>query len=413
MEGKRIVVTGLGVVSPIGITWEVFWKALLRGQNGVGDITLFDAADFDTRFAAEVKDFIVEEFVDRKEARRMDRFTHFALAAAQMAVEDSKLDFDKENLTRIGVISGSGIGGVQTFEREYRNLLEKGPKRISPFFIPMMIPDIASGHISIRYGLKGPNFSTLSACASSSHSLGEAFKTIQRGDADIMLAGGSEALITPMGIGGFNTMKALSTRNDDPQHASRPFDLERDGFVVGEGGAIIVLEELEHAQARGAPIYAEMVGYGATADAYHITAPVPGGDGAARAMKCALDDADLQPEDVDYVNAHGTSTPFNDKTETEAIKTLFGAHAYKLAISSTKSMIGHLLGASGAVEFVATVASIYNDQIHPTINQIVPDPECDLYYTPNKAIDKVVNVAISNSFGFGGHNVCLVLQKYK
>lgn len=412
MSGKRVVVTGLGVVSPVGLTWKVFWQALLKGQSGVGEITLFDTTDFDTKFAAEVKDFTVEDFLDRKEARRMDRFTHFALVAAQMAVEDSQLEFDKEDLTRIGVIASSGIGGMQTFEREHRNLLEKGPKRISPFFIPMMIPDIAPGHISIRYGLKGANFSTVSACASSSNALGEAFRIIQRGDADAMLAGGSEAAITPMGIGGFNAMRALSTRNDDPKRASRPFDLERDGFVVGEGGAIIILEELGHAQARGAHIYAEIVGYGATADAYHITAPVPGGDGAARAMRNALNDAGLLPEDVDYINAHGTSTPFNDKTETEAVKTTFGEYAYKLAISSTKSMIGHLLGASGAMECVATVASIYHDQIHPTINQFVPDPECDLNYTPNKAIDKVVDVAISNSFGFGGHNVCLALRKY-
>jgi 3-oxoacyl-[acyl-carrier-protein] synthase II len=412
MSRRRVVVTGLGVVSPVGLTWKSFWQALLKGQNGVGDITLFDTTGFETKIAAEVRDFSVDDFVDRREARRMDRFTHFAIAAAQMAVEDSQIEFDKEDLNRIGVIASSGIGGMQTFERECRNLINKGPKRISPFFIPMMISDIAPGHISIRYGLKGPNFSTISACASSSHSLGEAFKTIQRGDADVMLAGGSEATITPMGIAGFNTMRALSTRNNDPQHASRPFDLERDGFVVGEGGAIIVLEELEHAIARGAHIYAEMVGYAATADAYHITAPVPGGGGAARAMTEALADGGLKPEEVVYVNAHGTSTQFNDKTETEAIKTTFGEYAQDLSISSTKSMIGHLLGASGAVEFVATVASISHDQIHPTINQIVPDPDCDLNYTPNKTISKVVKVAISNSFGFGGHNVCLALRKY-
>jgi len=413
MSHKRVVVTGLGVVSPIGLTWKNFWSALLEGQNGVNNITHFDTTDFDTKFAAEVKDFPVEDFVDRKEARRMDRFTHFSLAAAQMAIEDSYIELNKEDLTRIGVIASSGIGGMQTLEREHRNLLEKGPKRISPFFIPMMIPDIAPGYISIRYGLKGPNFSTVSACASSSHAIGEALKTVQRGDADIMLAGGSEATITPLCVGGFNSMKALSTRNDDPQRASRPFDLERDGFVIGEGGAIIILEERDHAKARGAQIYAEMVGYGATADAYHITAPVPGGDGAVRAMNSALNDANLQPQDVDYINAHGTSTPFNDKIETEAIKTTFGPHANNLAISSTKSMIGHLLGASGAVECVATIAAIYHDQIHPTINQIVPDPDCDLNYTPNVAVERVVNVAISNSFGFGGHNVCLALRKYK
>lgn len=413
MSQKRVVITGLGVVSPIGLTWKKFWDALVNGTSGVGPITLFDPTDFDTKFAAEVKDFMVEDFIDRKEARRMDRFTHFALAAAQLAVKDSQLNFEEEDLTRIGVISSSGIGGMRIFEREHRNLLEKGPKRISPFFIPMLIPDIAPGHISIRYGLKGPNFSIVSACASSSHSLGEAFKTIQRGTSDVMLAGGSEATVTPMGIGGFNTMRALSTRNDDPQHASRPFDLERDGFVVGEGGALIVLEELEHAKARNAHIYAEMAGYGATADAYHITAPVPGGDGAARAMKNAMADAGVLPEDVDYINAHGTSTSLNDKIETQAIKATFGDHAYKLSISSTKSMIGHLLGASGAMEFVATVAAIFHGQIHPTINQFVPDPECDLDYTPNKSIEKVVNLALSNSFGFGGHNVCLALKKYE
>ncbi|MDZ7261810.1 MAG: beta-ketoacyl-ACP synthase II [candidate division KSB1 bacterium] len=409
---RRVVVTGMGIISPIGLTINEFWHKLIEGANGVDYITHFDTEGFDTKFAAEVKGFNVTDFIDRKEARRMDTFTHYAVAASQLALEDSGLNLEKENLERIGVIVSSGIGGMDTFEREYRNLFEKGPQRISPFFIPMMIPDIAPGYISIRFGLKGPNYSTTSACASSSHAIGNAFRIIQRGDADIMVTGGSEATVTPMGVGGFNAMKALSTRNDDPWHASRPFDAERDGFVIGEGAGVLILEELGHALKRDARIYGEIAGVGYTADAYHITAPAPSGEGAARAMKLGIEDAGLTPRDVEYINAHGTSTPYNDKTETEAIKTVFGDYAYQLSISSTKSMIGHLLGASGAVELIATILTTQHDIIHPTINYFTPDPECDLNYTPNKAIRKEVRMALSNSFGFGGHNVCIAVKKF-
>lgn len=351
--------------------------------------------------------------MDRKESRRMDRFTQFALVAAEKAIEHSQIDFDNEDKDRIGVIVSSGIGGMQTFEQQSRALFERGPRRISPFFIPMMIADIAPGRISIRYGLRGPNFSTVSACASSSHAIGEAFRTIQRGDADVMLCGGAEATVTPMGIGGFNAMKALSTRNDEPQKASRPFDKQRDGFVMGEGGGVIILESLEHALDRGAEIWGEMAGVGYTADAHHITAPAPGGEGATLAMQKALRDGDLAPEDIDYVNTHGTSTPYGDIAETNAIKAVFGDHAYKMNINSTKSMIGHLLGASGSVEFVATTMSVREDAVHPTINQEEPDSECDLDYTANEYRKRPVRAAISNSFGFGGHNVSIVVKKYQ
>ncbi|MDZ7344157.1 MAG: beta-ketoacyl-ACP synthase II [candidate division KSB1 bacterium] len=412
MQKRRVVVTGMGVISPLGHTVEAYWQNLLAGKSGVDRITRFDPSGFDTQFAAEVKNFNAEDYIDKKEARRMDVFTHYALAAAKQAVEQARLadaNIDKE---AIGVIVSSGIGGMETFEREDRKLFEKGPSRISPFFIPMMIADIAPGYISMHYGFKGPNFAITSACASSSHAIGEGFRYIQLGEAEVMICGGAEATITPMGVGGFNAMKALSTRNDDPQAASRPFDLDRDGFVMGEGAGIVVLESLESALRRDAEIYGEIIGTGYSADAYHITQPAPGGEGAARAMRLALKNAGVAPEQVQYVNAHGTSTPANDKNETQAIATVFGNHAAQLHVNSTKSMIGHLLGASGAVELIATLLSCRHDVIHPTINYTTPDPECYLNYTPNRAVRREVNIAISNSFGFGGHNVCLVVQKF-
>lgn len=412
MDKRRVVITGIGVLSPIGKDREAFWQGLMNGESGVDSISRFDTSNFEVRIAAEVKNFDVEKYIDRKEARRMDLFAQYAMASGQQAIEDSGILLDKVNRERFGVISASGIGGLDTFEKEFTALFEKGPNRVSPFFITKMISDIAPGLLSMRYGLKGPNYSTTSACASSSHALGESLRHIQQGDADLMLAGGSEAAITRMGIAGFMVMKAMSTRNDDPKTASRPFEKNRDGFVIGEGSALVVLEELEHAKARGAKIYAELIGAGYSADAYHITAPDPEGDGAARAMKLALKDAKISPSEVDYINAHGTSTPHNDKTETVAIKRLFGDRAYDIPISSTKSMTGHLLGAGGALELVAVSLMLQRGKIHPTINYNEPDPECDLFYVPNKAIDKPINIAISNSFGFGGHNVCLVLKKY-
>ncbi|MDZ7271312.1 MAG: beta-ketoacyl-ACP synthase II [candidate division KSB1 bacterium] len=413
MEKRRVVVTGMGVITPLGSTLEQYWQGLVTGTSGVDYVTYFDTSEFDTKFAAWVKDFDAEAYIDRKEARRMDRFTQFAVACSDLALKDAGLNLDNEDKTRIGVVLASGVGGMDTFEREYKVLFDKGPQRISPFFIPMMIADIAPGYVSIRHGLKGPNYSTVSACASSSHAIGDAFRLIAYGDADVMVTGGSEASCTRMGFAGFNAMRALSTRNDNPKAASRPFDLHRDGFVMGEGAAVVILEELGHALKRGARIYAEVVGVGFTADAYHITAPDPDGDGAARAMRLAMAEARVQPEDVDYINAHGTSTPHNDRVETMAIKKALGDHAYKVAISSSKSMIGHLLGASGAAEFVATVLTIVHQTIHPTINLEVPDPECDLDYTPQRARPREVNLALSNSFGFGGHNVCLAVRRYR
>ncbi|MDZ7295585.1 MAG: beta-ketoacyl-ACP synthase II [candidate division KSB1 bacterium] len=413
MEKRRVVVTGMGVITPLGSTLEQYWQGLVTGTSGVDYVTYFDTSEFDTKFAAWVKDFDPEAYIDRKEARRMDRFTQFAVACSDLALKDAGLNLDNEDKTRIGVVLASGVGGMDTFEREYKVLFDKGPQRISPFFIPMMIADIAPGYVSIRHGLKGPNYSTVSACASSSHAIGDAFRLIAYGDADVMVTGGSEASCTRMGFAGFNAMRALSTRNDNPKAASRPFDLHRDGFVMGEGAAVVILEELGHALKRGARIYAEVVGVGFTADAYHITAPDPDGDGAARAMRLAMAEARVQPEDVDYINAHGTSTPHNDRVETMAIKKALGDHAYKVAISSSKSMIGHLLGASGAAEFVATVLTIVHQTIHPTINLEVPDPECDLDYTPQRARPREVNLALSNSFGFGGHNVCLAVRRYR
>lgn len=410
---RRVVVTGMGVISPLGNDVPEFWNNLVAGKSGVDYIKKFDTADFDTKFAGEVKHFLAEDYIDRKEVRRMDLFTQYAIAAAEQAVSLSGLDFEREDRDRIGVIVSSGIGGMETFEKQSRVLIERGPSRISPFFIPMLISDIAPGYISIRYGLRGPNFSTVSACASSSHAIGEAFRSIQRGNADIMLCGGAEATITPLGVGGFNAMKALSTRNDAPEKASRPFDRDRDGFVMGEGAGIVVLESLEHAQNRGAQIHAEIAGIGYSADAYHITAPAPGGEGAIVAMQHALKDAEMTPEDIDHVNTHGTSTPHGDLAETNAIKAVFGDHAYKLNINSTKSMIGHLLGAAGGIECVVTVMSVKEDLVHPTINQEIPDPECDLNYTANEAKKRQVRAAMTNAFGFGGHNVSIVIKKFE
>ncbi len=411
---RRVVVTGMGTITPIGLTVNDFWNGLLAGESGAGPITYFDTTEYDTKFACQLKGFDPLKYMDRKLAQRVDPFTQYALASAEEAVKDSGLDFTKTPGERVGVIVGSGIGGMWTFQRQQETLWEtKGPHRISPFFIPMLISDIAAGRISMKYGLKGPNYATTSACATASHAIGDAFILIQRGDADVMVTGGTEAGICPMGIGGFNAMKALSTRNDDPKRGSRPFDKDRDGFVMGEGSGMLILEELEHARSRGAHIYAEMGGIGFTADAHHITEPAPGGEGAVRSMRLAIQDAGLKPEDVDYINAHGTSTYPNDKNETAAIKTVFGDYAKKVAVNSTKSMIGHLLGAAGAVEAVVAVKSIVENKIHATINQETPDPECDLFYVPNVPIERTVNVAISNTFGFGGHNATLLFKKFQ
>jgi 3-oxoacyl-[acyl-carrier-protein] synthase II len=414
MDKKRVVITGMGAVTPIGNSVKEFWDGMMAGKSGADMIKKFDATQYATKFACEVKDFCpAEDVISPKELKRIDLFAQFAIVAAEEAIRDSGLDFEKVNRERAGVIIGSGIGGIMSFEEEHKKYLNGGPRRVSPFFIPQMIIDIASGHVSIKYGLKGPNYASVSACATASHNIGNAFKTIQRGDADLMISGGSEAAICPMGVAGFNAMKAISTRNDDPQKASRPFDKNRDGFVMGEGAGIVVLEELEHAKKRGAAIYAEMRGIGFTADAHHITAPSPGGEGAVRAMHLCLADGGLNIEDVQYINAHGTSTPYNDKSESEAIKTLFGEYAYKLNVSSTKSMVGHLLGAAGGVELIASVMAINNGMIPPTINYEEPDPDCDLNYTPNQPVEKKVKAAISNTFGFGGHNAVLSVSEYK
>jgi 3-oxoacyl-[acyl-carrier-protein] synthase II len=413
MRERRVVVTGLGAVTPIGNNIQSYWKGLINGKNGIDYITKFDTEQFGTKFGAEVKEFDVSQYINPKEARRMDVFTQYGMVAGEEAVIDSGLDLEKEDRNRIGVIISSGIGGMISYQVEQRKLFTKGPNRVSPFFIPMMIIDITSGYLSIKYGLKGPNYSTVSACASGSHGIGVAMMHIERGDADIMVTGGTEAVITELSFAGFNNMKALSSRNDDPKHASRPFDANRDGFVIGEGAGIIVLEELSHALKRGAEIYAEVAGISFTGDAYHITAPHSEGDGAARAMRFAMENAEINTEEVDYINAHGTSTTPNDKIETLAIKNVFKDKAKELCISSNKSMIGHLLGASGGVEFVSTVLSIKNGIVPPTINYEVPDPECDLDYVPNKSREMNVNVALSNSFGFGGHNACLCIKKYK
>ena len=412
---RRVVVTGLGVVSPVGIGKVQFWQALLSGKSGTKRISSFDPTDFSSQVAGEITDFDASQYIPRKELRRIDRFIQFAIHAAMQAAEDAGLDvpLKGDETNRYGVIIGSGIGGLHTLEREFRVLIDKGPGRMSPFTIPMMIVNLAAGHVSIYLGLKGPNTCVSTACATGTHAIGDAFRQIQLGYADMMFAGGSEAAITPLGIGGFCALKALSTYNDEPEKASRPFDATRNGFVMGEGSGIVVLEELEHAKRRGAKIYAEVVGYSMTGDAYHITAPDPEGDGGARAMALAIEDAGLNPEDVDYINAHGTSTKLNDKLETMAIKKVLGEHAKKVAISSTKSMTGHLLGAAGAIEFVATALSVYEDKVHPTINYENPDPECDLDYVPNKMREMQVNVAMSNSLGFGGHNTTIVIKKYR
>lgn len=413
MSKRRVVVTGMGAVTPIGNTAESMWEGMITGRNGVDKITLFDASNHETKFAAEVKGFDPANYMDKKEVRRTDRFTQLAIAASRMAIEDAKLDVNVLDANRIGCIIGSGIGGFTTFEQQFETFMQKGPSRVSPYFIPMIIIDIAAGQVAILFGLKGPNYATVSACATGSHAIGDAYMLIQRGDADAMVCGGTEAGVCRMGVAGFNALKALSTRNDDYLHASRPFDKLRDGFVMGEGAGIVVIEELEHARQRGAKIYAELVGIGYTDDAYHITAPAEGGEGAARAMTIALKDAGLQPSDVDYINAHGTSTEYNDKNETAAIKTVFGEHAYKLVVSSTKSMTGHLLGAAGGVEFIASVYAVQRSVIPPTINYEVPDEVCDLNYAPNRAIERPVRVAISNTFGFGGHNTCLVVKRFE
>jgi len=413
-KSRRVVVTGLGAVTPVGLTAGDFWTNALAGKSGAGTITQFDVAQYDTKIACEVKAFSPLNYMDKKSVNRMDLFTQFAMAVAEMGVKDSCLNLEKEDRERIGVIFGSGIGGMWTWHKQMQTVHETGgPHRISPFFVPMMIADIAAGFISMRFGAKGPNYATTSACATSGHAIADAFMLIQRGDADIMLTGGSEAAITPMGIGGFNAMKALSTRNADPERASRPFDAKRDGFVMGEGAGILILEEMGHALSRGARIYGEVVGVGMTADAYHITQPAPGGEGAIRSMRLALQDAGVQPNEVDYINAHGTSTPFNDKSETQAIKAVFGDHAYKLHVSSTKSMTGHMLGAAGAVEAIICILATHHDQIPPTINYEFPDPDCDLHYVPNNSISTKVNIALSNTFGFGGHNVSLLFRKFR
>lgn len=410
---RRVVITGLGAVTPVGIGIANYWKNLKKGVSGLGYITKFDASEYDVRIAAEVKGFEAEDFIDKKEAKRMDAYCQYAVAAAAEAVSDSGIDFSKMDAARAGVIIGSGVGGMVSVQNEHVKLLEKGPRRVSPFFVPMMISNMAAGYVSIIHGTKGPNLAVVTACATSTNSIGDAFKIIQRDDADVMIAGGTEASICELSIAGFASMKALSSRNDEPAKASRPFDAERDGFVMGEGAGIIVLEELEHALKRGARIYAEIVGYGMSADAYHITAPSPDGEGAARAMQNALKDAGITYDKIDYINAHGTSTPMNDKLETLAIKTVFKEKAGELLISSTKSMTGHLLGAAGAIEAIACVKTIEENFVHPTINYENPDPECDLNYTPNKGIEREVNYALSNSFGFGGHNATLIIAKFK
>ncbi len=408
----RVVVTGMGAVSPLGLTVSETWEGLISGKSGVDNITLFDAADFDTKIAAEVKNFDPTNYVDRKEARHMDRFTQFALAATVQALDQARLKIDQNNADDIGVLIGSGIGGLMTMFEQIKTLLEKGPGRVSPFTAPMMISDAAPGQVSIILGAKGPNFTATSACSSGSDAIGEAYEIIKRGDAKVMISGGAEAVINPFAIAVFNAARALSTRNDDPQKASRPFDKERDGFVLAEGAAILILEDIFSALQRGVPILGEIIGYGATSDAYHITQPDENGDGAARAMTRALKKANLKPSDIDYINAHGTSTPLNDKTETLAVKTVFGEHAYRVPISSTKSMLGHLLGAAGAIESVVCLLTLNNSIIPPTINLANPDPECDLDYVPNVARRTEVSTAMTNSFGFGGHNSVLIFRRY-
>lgn len=405
---RRVVVTGMGLVTSLGSDLDMFWQSLMDGRSGVGRITAFDPSEFTTQIASEVHDFDPERYMERKEARRMDRFVQFAVAATRSALGDAAWDIPAEAAHRTGVLIGSGIGGIITMEEQFGVLYEKGPSRISPFFIPMLISDMGSGQVSILFGAKGPNSTVVTACATGTHAIGDAYHIIRRGDADVMIAGGAEAPISKLGLGGFCAARALSTRNDDPARASRPFDRDRDGFVMGEGAGIVILESLEHARGRGARIYAEVRGYGLSGDAYHITAPAPGGEGAARAMKMALDTAGVAPGEVDYINAHGTSTLPNDKLETAAIKATFAEHAHSVAISSTKSMTAHLLGAAGAVEAIVSVLAMQRSRVPPTINYETPDPECDLDYTPNRPVERTIRYALSNSFGFGGHNASIL-----
>lgn len=409
---KRVVVTGVGAITPIGNTPSEYWTGLVSGRNGIGEITLFDASRHDCRIAGEVKNFDPQAYMDRKEAKRMDRFSQFGVTAAKQALADAQLVINDLNAEQIGVMIGSGIGGLKVMEEQQTVYLNRGPDRCSPFMVPMMIANMASGLAAIHIGAKGPNSCPVTACAAGSNAIGDAFRLVQNGYAQAMICGGAEAAITPLSIAGFAACKAVSLRNDDPTHASRPFDKDRDGFVMGEGSGILVLEELEHARSRGARIYAEVVGYGMTCDAHHITSPPPGHEGAARAMRMALKDANITPQMVSYINAHGTSTPANDSAETAAVKTVFGDHTHKLAVSSTKSMTGHLLGGSGGIEAVATVLAIANDHVPPTINHFSTDPDCYLDYVPNTSRELKVEVALSNSFGFGGHNVALVFKKY-
>jgi 3-oxoacyl-[acyl-carrier-protein] synthase II len=409
-HGRRVFVTGVGVVAPMGNSAPVFWENLIAGQSGAGPITRFDASAYGTRFACEVKDFSTDGVIDRKDAKRMDRFVQFAVVASAEAIRNAGIDLETIHRERAGVVIGSGIGGMETFEAQHTALLERGPGRVSPFFIPMMISDMAAGQVSIQFGLKGPNFGTVSACASGAHALGEALRLIRAGDADLIVSGGTEASITPMALAGFGNARTLSTRNDDPTKASRPFDQDRDGFVIGEGAGVVVLESEDHARRRNAPLLCELAGYGASGDAYHMTAPCVDGDGAARAMTRALEDARTRPEDVHYINAHGTATPTGDPIEVLAVKRVLGEHARRVAMSSTKSMTGHLLGAAGGLEAVITALSLRHGVVPPTINLDTPDPQCDLDFVPNQARESQARTALSNSFGFGGHNVTLVLR---
>lgn len=413
MPPKRAVITGLSLITPLGIGIEENWRKLIKGESGISRISSFDPSNFSTQIGGEVKDFNPEDYMDKKEARRMDRFAQFSVAAAKMAVADAGLDVNELNPDEVAVMIGSGIGGIATWEEQHKMFLEKGPNRVSPFFIPMLIVNMGSSNAAIALGLRGPNYAIVSACASGAHSIGEALRLIREGRAKVVIAGGSEASLTPLALAGFCSMKALSTRNDEPEKASRPFDAQRDGFVLAEGAGVVVVEELEFAKKRGARIYGELIGYGMSCDAYHITAPEPNGKGAILCMESALKDAGISRDEVDYINAHGTSTHLNDLTETIAIKSVFGERAYKIPISSTKSMIGHLLGAAGAVEFIVSLLSIRDNIIHPTINYEYPDPECDLDYVPNKAREVKVDVILSNSFGFGGHNATLIARRFE
>lgn len=410
---RRVVVTGVGLVTPLGTGVDKTWEGLCAGKSGVGPITRFDTSDYGVKIAAEVKDFQAEYFLDKKVAKHLDLFVQYAVAGAKMALDDAAFTVTEENATRVGSITGCGLGGLPTIEKYHKVVLDRGPRRITPFFIPMVIPNMGAGQISIIFKTKGPNLSLTTACAAGTHGVGEAFRSISRGDCDVAITGGSESVICPLAVGGFHSMKALSTRNEDPEAASRPFDKDRDGFIISEGAGILLLESLENAQARGAKIYAEVAGYGLSGDGYHMAAPPEDGDGAVRCMQMALDDAGLSPADIDYINAHGTSTPLNDVVETRAIKRVFGDHAQKLAISSTKSMTGHMLGGAGGIESVFTALAIKNEIIPPTINLENPDPECDLDYVPNQAREMKIRAAMSNSFGFGGTNAVLIMKRFE